>query len=154
MSSARTKRTRRLREPARRQAPHVVDPPPAALRRKRKRSKKRKPAAAGTGERIDRELTTGFTTGLRLPVDHRLPPTTRAGRSLMDNLGKAYGQLPTVSTPFQLQRIGSLYPDGSFFLEREKREILFPSIGSPLRYQQSPYRGAYIINRFFLGKFA
>ena len=53
----------------------------------------------------------------------------------MDNLGKAYGQLPTVSTPFQRQRIGSLYPDGSFFLEREKRDILFPSIGSPLRYQ-------------------
>ena len=72
----------------------------------------------------------------------------------MDNLGKAYGQPPTVSTLFQLQRIGSLYPDGSFFLEREKRDILFPSIGSPLRYQQSPYRVAYIINEFLLGKFA
>ena len=54
----------------------------------------------------------------------------------MDNLGKAYGQPPTVSTPFRSSTSGATAPHYVFslFLERKKRDLLFRSIGSPLRY--------------------
>ena len=103
---------------------------------KKRKKQKEKTAAAGTGERIDRGLSTGFTTGLRRPVDHRLPPTTRAGRSLMDNLGKACGQPPTVSTLFSSSTSEAVAPNCVFRSlpeEKEKRSS-FRSIGSPLRY--------------------
>ena len=36
---------------------------PELIDHKKKKQKEKKPAAAGTGESIDRGLTTGFTTG-------------------------------------------------------------------------------------------
>ena len=56
----------------------------------------------------------------------------------MDNLGKAYGQLPAVSTRFRSSTSGAVASHCVFslFLERKKRDILFRSIGSPLSPQR------------------
>ncbi len=51
----------------------------------------------------------------------------------MDTLGKAYGQLPTVCTPFQLQHVGSSCAPVFFslFLERKRSIFLFTVLSYP-----------------------
>ena len=70
----------------------------------------------------------------------------------MDNLGKAYGQHPASSGPFRLQHIGSWCPGWLSLPEREKVNLLVPFYRN--HSEDTPaktYRGAYIINKVFLG---
>lgn len=60
----------------------------------------------------------------------------------MDNLGKAYGQPPTVSTLFRASTSEAGSPAGSLFL-REKEKIFFSSrfIETPLETPHGGFKG-------------
>lgn len=56
----------------------------------------------------------------------------------MDTLGKAYGQIPTVCTPFQLQHVGNLCAPVFYFLFLEKEKIYLFSVLTIAFYEPGP----------------